>query len=524
MKKSQIIFLLCLLTSIAYGGNTWHTIYGEPGWSQKPTGLIPQSDGSMLIAGTTFSPEADSGDICLLKINASGDTVWTKTYGGHGIETTCQVVTLTDSTFLILANTSSFGNGSLDFWLLKVNSTGDTLWSKTFGGINDEKPTQLMVAPDGSILILGNTRSYGGGYENIWLTKANASGTALWTKYYSNGTCNSEPKMILLPDGSLKILTVTGTCGSGSESLWLLNINASGETMWTSVVYSGQSAKAIALTTQPDGSTLVLGTTDGQTLLAKVDANKNILWTKYYGRAYNDNPVTMLVQPDSSMVIAGIAPTGLAGTEQLWLIKTNATGDTLWTKVYGQPFGTYPVQTYRQPDGSIIILGRTRKSDSSSQETWFLKINQFGDTLWTKSVSMTDDLLPKQIAVRSDGSVALLATLHSQKNGQYICLVSLLLPDQITQTRRPVITSSKTSFDIHHTSSSSVIFSLPSDVANVDIFDINGRRVKKLTTAGKNVVTWNGENQRSNPVASGQYFAKIKQGIFGKTMQFTIAK
>jgi len=140
------------------------------------------------LAGWTYSFGAGDADGWMVITNQNGDSMWSQTYGGTGDDRFYDALFTSDGNFMYGGHTDSFGHGSGDMWLLKTNEDGDSLWSKTFGGSGSENCSKILETDDGNFILAGHTSSYGAGGTDFWLVKTNGNGDSLWSHTYGGPT------------------------------------------------------------------------------------------------------------------------------------------------------------------------------------------------------------------------------------------------------------------------------------------------------------------------------------------------
>jgi hypothetical protein len=113
-----------------------------------------------------------------------GDTIWTRTCGGSNNDIAYSIQLTGDGGYIIAGYTESFGAGDADFYLVKLDSEGDALWTRTYGGIYSDKAYSVQTSDDNGYIIAGYTESFGAGDEDFFLVKTNSDGDTLWTRTY----------------------------------------------------------------------------------------------------------------------------------------------------------------------------------------------------------------------------------------------------------------------------------------------------------------------------------------------------
>jgi len=225
---------ILLIKTDSTGNEEWTKVFGgdynDTGFSVKQT-----LDSGYIIAGSKSMP--GHTDIWLIKTDSNGDTSWTRTYGGNGSDHGLSVQQTSDSGYVITGYTDSFGSGGIDVYLIETDSNGDTSWTKTFGGSDNEFGNSVQETHDGGYIITGYTYSYGSGTSgepDLWLIKTDSNGDTSWTKTFGDnlherGECVRETH----DNGFI----ITGYAGSsGNWDGWLIKTNSNGDSLWTKTI------------------------------------------------------------------------------------------------------------------------------------------------------------------------------------------------------------------------------------------------------------------------------------------------
>jgi len=172
-----------LVRTDASGKRLWQRVYGGRG-DDEARGVVQTDDGGFALLGTTWEPDQAEGDFLLVRTDASGDTLWTRTYGDADYEIGTGIIETRDHGFALCGLTCSFGAGRWDGWLVRTDSLGDTLWTQTFGGRGDDGVTSVCEAPDRGLVVCGY---YEDEVDYVMLAKTDERGDTLWSRIVSLG-------------------------------------------------------------------------------------------------------------------------------------------------------------------------------------------------------------------------------------------------------------------------------------------------------------------------------------------------
>jgi hypothetical protein len=164
-----------LVKTDEYGTMEWSNEYGEYGTSTAHS-VVATSDGGYALAGDTnpFGPEGF--DFFLVKTDSNGNMEWNRTYGGTGWDTAHSLVVTSDGGFALVGTINAYTTDNSDFWLVKTDRYGNMEWNRTYGGTGMENAYSLVEASDGGYVIAGETSSFGAGDSDFWLVKTDEYG------------------------------------------------------------------------------------------------------------------------------------------------------------------------------------------------------------------------------------------------------------------------------------------------------------------------------------------------------------
>jgi hypothetical protein len=350
------------------------------------------SDGGFIVTGGTGSFGAGNIDIILLKLDSSGNIVWKKTFGGSGYDAAFSVRQTSDGGFIVAGRTASFGAGGYDLLLLKLDSSGNITWKRTFGGNGGDYDPLIQQTSDGGFIVGGGTESFGAGGRDLLLLKLDSSGSIVWKKTFGGSGDEEVSAVQQTSDGGFIVAGNTNSFGAGGYyygDVLLLRLDSSGNAVWKKT-FGGSSQESVWSVQQTsDGGFIVPASTESfgvgswDTLTLKLDSSGNIVWKKTFGGGggyawgYSGYQTA-----DGGFIVAGMTTAFGAGGEDILLLKLDSSGNVVWKKTFGgsgeEIAGTrWSVQ--QTSDGGFIVAGGTASFGAGSRDLLILKLDASGN-------------------------------------------------------------------------------------------------------------------------------------------------
>lgn len=210
--------------------------------------IIATADGGYAVAGYTQSNNGDvSGnqgdrDFWVIKINSAGTLQWQKTFGGTLVDSAATIVQNTDGSYTVAGDTSSnSGNGTYDFWVIKISSTGALQWQKTLGGTGDDWANSVIQTTDGGYVAAGYTGSNDGnvsgnhGNYDLWIVKISSSGALQWQRALGGTNFDTASSVIQSANGSYVVVGYSSATdgdimgpANGLRDAFIVNLDTNG--------------------------------------------------------------------------------------------------------------------------------------------------------------------------------------------------------------------------------------------------------------------------------------------------------
>jgi len=257
-------------------------------------------------------------------------------------------------------------------------------WSKTFGGSKDDEGDSVQQTSDGGYIVVGHTSSYGAGYSDVYLIKTDASGNKVWEKTFGGGNIDVGESVQQTSDGGYIVAGGTMPYGTGKGGVYLIKTDASGNKVWEKT-FGGKDDEGHSVQQTSDGGYIVAGITNSygaggyDVYLIKTDASGNKVWEKTFGGSKDEEWSSVQQTSDGGYIIAGDTMSYGAGVSDVYLIKTDASGNKVWEKTFGGNKGDSGKLVQQTSDGGYIVVGTTNSYGAGVLNVYLIKTDANGN-------------------------------------------------------------------------------------------------------------------------------------------------
>ncbi|GGI56126.1 hypothetical protein [Winogradskyella haliclonae] len=380
--------------------------------------VVATNDGGYAILGFTQSNDDDitdkqdeSFDYWLLKFSPENTLEWQKTYGGSQDDRGQEIIQTQDGGYAIIGTSESNdfdvteNNGSQDFWIAKLDTTGNISWQKSFGFQGDDMGVSVIQTSDMGYLLTGVldvTSSNGQGNTNrstarhaggdYWAIKLDASGNLQWSRYFGGNFTDTPVGAVEVNDGGFIIAGGSDSedtdisANKGTYDFWVVRVNANGDLVWEKSFGGTETDEARAMIKTNDGNIVIAGETRSNDLditsnngaadfwLIKISTDGNLIWQKTLGGSGFDVARDINTTQDNGFVLSGSSRSSDGdvsenkGQNDAWAVKVDANGSLVWETSFGGSNIDFAYGIAELNDQSIVVVGDTSSNDGDIEE------------------------------------------------------------------------------------------------------------------------------------------------------------
>lgn len=357
---------------------------------QKPFGgseddrayaVTATNDGGCAVAGQTRSMGNGKTDVLILKMDKEGTIEWKKVFGKERKDSAEAIVETSDG-FIVAAGTSkSYNeNGNYDIYVVKLDQKGKTIWQKTFGGVGKDYTRAMVRTDDGGVVIAGTTKSYGKGSYDFYVTRLNKDGNKVWSNTYGGEDLDSAYGIDATRDGGFIVVGETESYGAGNSDFYIVKLDKNGKEEWTQV-YGEKKADALYAVKELNdgyalaGETRSYGSHKRDLNVMKIDKSGKLLFHKLFGLKNHEYARGIALTDKGDILVAGVTKSMGNGRADFYLLELDKkSGKLNWANVYGGKKNDIARGIAKVKDGGFVIAGESESFGEGGFDFYILKL------------------------------------------------------------------------------------------------------------------------------------------------------
>ncbi len=270
--------------------------------------------------------------------------------------------------------------GNPKIWLVMLlfissgRASGLERWQKTFGGSGWDFGYSVQQSTDGGYIIAGVTNSFGAAGFDVYLVKTDSSGNRLWQRTFGGINADRGLSVQQTTDGGYIVAGYTDSFGEGGDDVYLIKTDSAGNISWQRTFGGRYIDGGYSVQQTTDGGYIIAGWTDSfgaggyDVYLIKTDPSGNLKWQKTFGGSDAEYGYSVQQTTDRGYIIAGWTSSFGAGGDDVYLIKTDSAGNRLWQRTFGGSNWDRGNSVQQTTDGGYIIAGETWSSSPKTSE------------------------------------------------------------------------------------------------------------------------------------------------------------
>ena len=449
--RTLALFLFVITSAFAQDPQIeWQNTIGGSGF-ERFTSLTQTSDGGYMLGGWSDSDisgdktENSNGgfDFWIVKIDENGSIEWQNSIGGSAGDALAEAVETTDGGYILGGDSFSDISGDKtenvvggkDYWIVKVDMSGNIQWQNTIGGSLDDDVRDIIQTSDGGYLvggysisdISGDKTENSFGERDYWVLKLDASGDIEWQRTIGGDDFDDLIEVEQTTDGGyilggMSSSTISGNkteASNGAMDFWVVKLDTSGNIVWQNSIGGSEGDSLLSITQTSDGGYITGGTSwsdisgdktensngESDFWVVKLNSSGEIEWQNTIGGSSFEELEDVTETIDGGYIIAGNSYSDISGDKtensfgdaDYWVIRLDNTGEILWQNTIGGSGFEEVRNVIQTPDGNYLIGGYSDSDISGDKDEnsnggndyWVVKLTEIlsvGDVTDTNTI------------------------------------------------------------------------------------------------------------------------------------------
>ena len=370
-------------------GCSWYLfneLYGESGF-QYGRAMLQTNNGDYIIVGNSSVFGDSFSNAILTKVNYKGEQIWKKDYSFSDTDRLNSFVELENGDLVLVGYSMSSTNSSKDILIIRSDSEGNIIWQHTYGGNEDEVGNSIDITSDNNFIVCGDKIDSNNGKSLCYIMKVNGNGEEYWSDEIGGEQNDHGYSIITTSDGGSAISGMTRSSGNISGDAWILKLNNDGIIEWSKSYGGNGSESGRKIIETNDNCYLIVGSSDSfgsgdnDAYLIKIDSQGNQLWSETYGGGGTDHGRFVMQTVDQGYIISGYSDSiGESNNFDFWLFKVDPLGVIEWQRSYNSDGNDRAFSGMQTLDGGYAIAGYGSLNSTTPPDLKIIKTDDQGLT------------------------------------------------------------------------------------------------------------------------------------------------
>lgn len=372
-----LFFSILLLTTECFA-SSWEKLFAKKS-TDAFRSAVEVPTGGFIAAGYTADFTPNDTDAYVVRLSAQGDTLWTKTLNGpQSRKDLFYKVINTNNGFAFCGYSSSFNANGDEAYMVGMDDNGNITWQTIYGGPGRDRAQEIVQTADGGYIVCGYVAPFGN-YSGF-LLRLNNSGDTLWSKRFrATGSTYSDLNSVKeLADGGY-IACGQAPNGANGNDIYVIRTDASGNLLWSTFVGTPDNDNGDYILPADNGYVIAGGKGfDGY--FVKTDTTGNKIWEKVFGGGtLNDDFHQVNTTFDGGYILAGTTSSYGPFDPNIWILKTDANGDSLWARTFGGDNHDHGYSAVQTADSGFIVSGYTSSFGFNFENAYVIRTDADGN-------------------------------------------------------------------------------------------------------------------------------------------------
>lgn len=357
------LFALFFLPSAVLGQYTveWAHTFGANGWDEANT-CIETRDGEYMLGGFAKLQEHL---LWLVKVRPQGGGHWGKTFAEYFVSAANSIAETSDSNLVVTGYAIKKREFQSNLLLMKIDTLGNVVWHKIFGGDGDEQGAKVIEASDGGFAVAGYSTSNNDAEPNWYVLKTDRDGNKLWDKQFGGSADDRALSIAETYDGGFVVTGYTGSGDGGRKMMSIIKLDSDGNDVWAqNYPLNDWSSGADIIATKDSmimatGYTKAYSITDYDFMTVKTDMNGDSVWIRTFGDEHWQEGTSLIETFDNNFVVCGFSMSNVKDQSSFAILKYDKSGNLLWHYIFKRKSQDYAKSVVETRDNGLLIAGTT---------------------------------------------------------------------------------------------------------------------------------------------------------------------